>query len=672
MSIAQVKGFKLQELKTMQRPAARTSKLRTLLTVAFLCAMVLGLASIMAPAFKVNAEPEVTGTRDFPIKNSIDKFVLARLQSEKVDPSAACTEEEFVRRAYLDLAGCIPPREAVKTFLSDRGPEKRARLVDALLESERYADHFSVMWSDLLREHSNSKPKEGTEKGSYRDWIQEALRKNMPYDQFARELITPSGSADENGAVNFYLRDEQDRVETTNTVATAFMGTRMACAQCHDHPFDKWTQNDFHGIMAFFGRTSVAPDPVATLLKIEADQRLPGELRIFMKPYFDDAHAAREKEKVQDPGAAANEPKNKMAANMQMMGLIVKGKELIKEVDKNLSKEMAQRAKQILQNNQVRQVVEGGNSEYRMPADNDDPKKKRKSGEGVAPEFPWEPGRKIENNSQRRKALAEAITGNRQFAAVQANRLWSRLMGRGIVDPVDDFREKNPATHPELLDYLTDEFVKSKFNNKHVLRLIMNSSAYQRSSKPTASNKSDTALYSHARLRRLSAEQMFDSVLIATGRENGLSDLKLEKDVYTGGGKKKNLKKDGETAQWAVDLPTPARQGTFLHSFNQPSRDQIVPTRDETGAITQALELMNGKALNDAIRSSPTVADLLQYKATPPQAVTELYLGALSRYPSAEELRSSTAALKAAAPTREWLEDVCWALLNAREFAFNK
>ncbi|HYF49148.1 MAG TPA: DUF1549 and DUF1553 domain-containing protein [Planctomycetota bacterium] len=657
----------------MQKPPR--SRVRTFLMLAAVCAALLGLCQIVSPALRVNAEPDVSGTRDFPIRNPIDKFVLARLQQEKVDASPTCSDEEFVRRVYLDVAGCVPPREAVKAFLSDRGSDKRARLIDALLETDRYADHFSTMWGDLLREHTNSRPREGTERGSYREWIREALEKNMPYDQFVRELITSSGSADENGAVNFYLRDEQDRVETTNTVATAFMGTRMSCAQCHDHPFDKWTQNDFHSIMAFFGRTSVAPDPVATLLKIEKDQRLPGELRIFLKPYFDDAHEAREKEqKVQDLGAT-NDPKNKMAMNMQMMGMMVKGRELQKEIEKNLSKDMAQRARQILQNSQVRQVVEGGNAEYRMPADTDDPKKKRKSGEIIQPEFPWEPSKKIEAGSQRRKALADALVSNRQFAAVQANRLWARLMGRGIVDPIDDFREKNPPSHPELLDYLTDEFIKAKFDNKHVLRLILNSSTYQRSSKPTATNKSDTTLYSHTRLRRLSAEQLLDSVLIATGRESGLSDLSLEKDAYRGGGKKKAGKRreaGSGDVQWAVDLPTPARQGTFLHSFNQPSREQIVPAREETGAITQALELLNGKALNDAVRSSPTIAELLQSKATAPQAVTELYLSALSRYPTAEEVRYTTSVLKGAAPTREWMEDVCWALLNAREFAFNK
>ncbi len=645
---------------------------RPLLKVAILSAAILAVAQVLSPALQVSADPPAAN-RDFPIKNKIDEFVLARLQQEKIEPSATCTDDEFIRRVYLDVAGVIPSSDAVKKFLSDRSTDKRAKLIDALLASDRYAEHFYIMWGDALREHSNSKPKEGTERGSYREWIQAALKSNMPYDKFARELITATGSPDENGAVNFFLRDENDRVETTNTVATVFMGSRMACAQCHDHPFDKWTQNDFHSIVAFFGRTAIAPDPIATLLKIEAEARLPEELKTFMKPYFEEAHEAAEKEKNHPADLNAGKKGNGMS--MEMAGMMGKGRELLKEIDQKLSKEAAQRMKQVLQQNNVRQVREGGNNEYRMPGENDAGGKKGKNGgDVVKPEFPWDPSKKIEAGNARRKALADAVTGSHQFAAVQANRLWSRVMGRGIVDPIDDFREKNPPTHPELLDYLADEFIKAKFDNKAILRLILNSSTYQRSSKPTASNKADTTLYSHARLRRLTSEQLFDSILVATGRENGLEGLALDKESIAGkkGGGKPGLAKKTEPIEWACDLPTPARQGTFMNTFNQPTREQIVMVRDESGSIPQALELLNGSTLNNAVRSSPTIAEMLQAKTSAAEIVAEVYLSTLSRYPTPAEVHYTTSVLKSGGPTKEWIEDVFWAALNAREFAFNK
>ena len=627
-------------------------------------------------ALRVSAEPADAGTRDFPIKNGIDKAVLSRLQEEKIEPSGLCTDEEFLRRASLDLLGIIPTKEEVKKFLADRSVDKRAKMVDALLlKNDRYADHWSVMWSDLLREHSNSKPKEGTERGSYKQWISEALEKNMPYDQFARELITAKGNPEEHPEVNFYLRDEMNRVETSNTISTAFMGTRMACAQCHDHPFDKWTQTDFHGLMAFFGRTAVVPNPILTMLKVETDKRLPEEARKLMEPYFKEAHEAAEKAKLKGDlgGGGGGEGMGMMMGGMMMMG---KGRELLKELDtdKTLTKEQNQRVKNVLQQNQVRQVVERPQGEYRMPADGEaaNPKKKN-GGDLVQPAFPWDASKKVAGGS-RRDALADMITGSRQFAAVQVNRIWSRVMGRGIVDPIDDFREKNPPSNPELLDYLTDQFVAAKFDNQQLLRLIVNSSTYQRSSMPNSSNKSDTTLYSHQKIRRMSAEQIFDSILVATGHEHGMN-LNVKEMIAKNETAKKYLRTDDiktPNIQWANDLPTPARTGTFMNEFNQPDREQIVVKRDDAGSISQALELINGRDVSRAINNSPLTRQLLETKAAPSQIISELYTAVLSRYPTSEEARFCMMMMRSGNPNKEWLEDMHWALINTREFGFIK
>ena len=631
-------------------------------------------ATLLNSGTVVNAEPPSAGTRDFPIKNDIDKLVLNRLREEKIEPSVTCTDEEFLRRAYLDITGVIPTRDEVRQFLNDRSADKRAKLADKLLESGRYAEHWSVMWSDLLREHSNSKPQEGTERGSYHRWIIEALQKNMPYDQFVRELITAKGIPEDNAAVNFYLRDEMNRVETSNAISTAFMGTRMACAQCHDHPFDKWTQSDFHGLMSFFGRTIVAPNPIQTMLKVESDKRLPEEVHKLMEPYFKEAHEAAEKAKLNTDLASGDGAG--MGMGMMNMGMLGKGREVLKEIDadKTLTKEQQQRARNILQQNQVRQVVDRRVGEYRMPTEGDGQNKNNKnSGEVVRPTFPWDPSKKVADDENRRKALADMITSSRQFAAVQVNRLWARLMGRGLVEPLDDFREKNQPTNPELLDYLAGELINSKFDNHHVLRLILNSSTYQRSSMPNTTNKSDSTLYSHQRLRKMSAEQVFDSILVATGHNHGMDagakDIVAKNDMA-----KRYMRADEAKGNivWAADLPTPARTGTFMNEFNQPDREQVVVKRDDSGSITQALELINGREVNKAITNSPLNRQLIESKAPPAQIITDLYHAVLSRNPTPEEGRFCMNMLRSSAPNREWIEDMHWALINTREFTFIK
>ena len=531
------------------------------------------------------------------VPNEIDNYIQEGMAAEKIEPSPICTDAEFLRRVYLDVGGAIPTAQEATQFIADSATNKRAKLIDTLLQSERYADHWEVMWGDLLREHSNSKAKEGTVQGSYREWIRDALKKNMPCDQFAAKLIAASGNAEDNPAVNFYLRDMQDRVETVNTVAQVFMGTSLACAQCHDHPFDKWTQDDFHHLMAFFGRVEVTK--------------------------------ARKKKKGGDG---------------------------------------------------ISRVSENSSGEYRMPVEGDGANKKNKgnSGAEVEPVFPWNPQLKAEGSGSRREALAKFVTGSRLFAQVQVNRLWKQLFGRGFVEPSDDFRAKNPASNPELLDYLADEFIKSKFDSKHVIRLILNSATYQRSSQPTAENREDKSLFSHQRLRRMTGEETFDSVLVACGFDKGLEDVPEVFQDTKGTGKKKGngkipgrLQGKNESMEWAADLATPSKPGSFMNEFNQPRRDVITVNRDDNGSISQALEMLNGRAVGDAIGRSPLAEKLAVSNSNTSQQVTALYLAFLSREPTADEIRIA-GKYKDKDSLRLWVEDLEWVLLNTREFTFVK
>ena len=545
------------------------------------------------PAGK-DVEPEeggglVIGSRDPKVFNEIDRFILTRLRSESIDPSPICSDFEFARRVSVDVVGMIPTSDEIRAFTNDKSPDKRAKFIDKLLsDDERYADHWEVMWGDWLREHTASKKE--AEPGRYRDWLRSALKTNMPYDQFALKLMTASGKPSENAATNFYFRDQMNRVETVNTIAQAFMGSRMACAQCHDHPFDKWTQTDFHGLAAYFAQVTVTKAP-------------------------------KKKDKNQEEPHVSDKPKG----------------------------------------------------DYHMPAEGDEAKKGNKGGEIIEPRFAWDSSVKPASGVTRREAIASAVITSSRFPAVQVNRIWGQLMGRGIVEPTDDFREKNPPSHPELLDFLTEQFVKNKFDSKHIIRLILNSAAYQRSSMPTDGNRSDTTLFSHQRVRRMTAEELFDSILVSAGHDKGMADMPgALADNNKSAAKKGNnagmARKKGQV-EWATDLPTPAKTGTFLNVFNQPPRNILTTKRDEEGAVTQALEMLNGKALNEALESSPLIDHLAASKSDPRNAVTELYLSTLSRTPSSDELESSA---KRAGTTRDWLVDLQWALMNTREFTFIK
>ena len=653
-------------------------------------ALVVGFSMTSSPRNVVNAESDSRGTPTFQIKNPIDKLVLAKLQAEKIEPSGPCTDEEFLRRAYLDICGSVPPLSDVKAYLLDRSGDRRMKLVDRLLKSERYGSHWGVMWSDLLREHSNSRPQEGTERGSYREYLQESLNTNVPYNIFAKSMIEAVGIAEEDGAVNFYLRDSGggqniDKTESVNNVATVFMGTRMACAQCHDHPFDKWTQTDFHSMMAFFGRTTVQVDPWATLVKIENNKRLPAAAKPILEPFFKEAHEKFAAEKanfkrgVELADAAGN---NMMGATMGVMDslkLLQRGGALYKDLTAKLSPAEMVIMNQLLLQGGVRSVSEKAVGEYRMPVEGDDKVKNGKNaGEIMEPKFPWDPTKVATGAGSRRIALAEYVTSSRRFAAVQVNRIWAHMFGHGIVDPIDDFRDKNPASNQELLDFLTDEFITSKYDNKHMIELIAMSSTYQRSSMPNASNRSDTTLFSHAYIRRLTAEQTFDSLLVSTGKVNGMSEGTA---IGMGMGKEAMAnkfmdamygQKNSKGVQWAQDLPTPAQPASFMAAFNQPDRNSTVCKRDDSGSVTQALEMMNGDRVDGAIKGAPNVKQILDSKLNPQQAAQELFLAVLTRNPTSTEMYTVCGQLRGGIPTKEWLEDMYWALLNTREFTYVK
>jgi hypothetical protein len=490
--------------------------------------------------------------------NAIDRHVFAKLQQLRIPPSDLTTDEEFLRRVYLDACGILPTSADARSFLADPDPMKRARLIDRLLDRPEYADFWSLAWADKLGCNNRFVGQAGAYK--YRQWIRDAVASNRPFDEWVRELLVATGPNYSRPASGFYrrIRDPDSRVET---VAQLFLGVRVQCARCHNHPAERWTQDDYFGLAAFFPRVKYK------------------DTENFVHIY---------------------------------------NKEELVYVDRA--------------------------GEVTHP----------RTGQVVAPKFLGGGSPSIASDADRRAALADWITApdNPFFARAAVNRIWFHCLGRGIVDPVDDFRDSNPPSNDALLDELASEFVNHGYDTKHIIRLIMNSHTYQLSSRSNALNEGDARYFSHATLRLLSAEQLLDGISQVTGAPERFAGLPL--------------------GMRAAELPDGEFYHRFLRSFGQPQRSSACECeREIDSTLSQALHLVGGRVIHTKLRASDGRLDAMASSHDPlPDVIDELYLSALSRHPSADEQKVAQSHLSACPDRRQGLEDLTWALINSKEFLF--
>ncbi|MFP6701603.1 MAG: DUF1549 and DUF1553 domain-containing protein, partial [Planctomycetaceae bacterium] len=485
--------------------------------------------------------------------NFVDEKVYEKLKQLQILPSELCTDEEFLRRAFIDTTGRLPRLEEVQAFLDDKAADKRAKLVDRLLELDDFAELWALRWADILRSNNKKIKTQGVHK-FYR-WIYDSIRTDKPLDQFTRELITASGSVYENPAANYWRasRDPNDAVETT---AQLFLGIRIQCAKCHNHPFERWTQDNYYGIAAAFTRIG----------------RTKG---------------ARADDEVIFP-ASSGEIKQPRTGKTMKVHLLLTG-----DID--------------------------------VPDDQD-----------------------------RRRVFADWLTAadNPFFAKATVNRIWGHLMGRGIVEPVDDFRDSNPPSNAKLLDELANQFVKNKFSRKWAIRTIMNSRIYQLSSRKNKFNSDDELYNSHATTRLLSAEQLLDAICQVTDVPETF------KGVPPG--------------TRAVALPEPPSDHYFLKIFGQPQREMACACeRSNESNLSQALQMINGPVVHNKLRSDKgRIARMIVEKKSDEVIITSLYLAALARKPADAEMAAATKHIGNSKDRRLALEDVGWAVLNSKEFLF--
>ena len=481
-------------------------------------------------------EPEAWG--------EIDELVADKWERMKIAPAPLSSDTDFIRRVTLDLTGLPPTPEEVRAFLADSRNDsiKRTELVNHLIGSEDFVEYWTNKWADLLQVNSkfldeNNKTENAR---AFREWIRGHVDANTPYDDFAREIITASGSNKDNPAASYYkiLREPVEMMENTTHL---FLAVRFNCNKCHDHPFERWTQDQYYQTAAYFAQLDLQEDPASM------ERKIGGTAVEDAKPLYE----------------------------------IVADK------------------------------MEGDITHER-------------TGEITPPKFPFECEHSVAEGASRREQLASWITSpdNQYFARSYVNRLWGYLLGVGIIEPIDDIRAGNPATNPELLQHLTDEFIRSDFDVRHIMRLICTSRTYQLSVATNRWNEDDGINYSHALARRLPAEVLFDAVHRVTGAISKIPGLP-----------------PGTRAAAIPDASIKLPDG-FLSNMGRPVRESACECeRSSDMQLGGVISFVGGPTVGDAISDSENaLAALVAEEDDDRQLISEIFLRVLSRPATEDEI----------------------------------
>ena len=516
-------------------------------------------------------DPKVFATA--PRDSFIDDLVLKKLESLHIPPSPPCDDAEFIRRAYLDAAGILPTPEETTRFVADSSPDKRAKMIDALLERPEYVDYWAHKWSDLLLISTRRLPQPAV--WAFYEDVRRSVADDEPWDRFARHVVTASGSTLDDGAANYFVI-HKDISDLTEATSVTFLGMSVTCCRCHNHPLEKWTQDQYWSFANLFSRVGLKNGDRA------------GEVFVQSLPDGEALHLRR---------------------GIAMPPTPLDGKPL-----------------------------------------------------------------PLDSPTDRRQYFADWLTApdNPYFAKALVNRVWRNFMGRGLVEAEDDLRQTNPPTNPELLDALAADFVKHNYDVKYLIGLVMNSAAYQRSSKAVAGAESDDRFYSHYLVRRLPAEVILDAYSQATDVPTPFTKLD------TAAGDSTTDYAGYPLGTRALQLPDSLVASRFLEAFGRPERVAVCSCeRQQDSSVGQALHVNNGQTLNDKLRDPKgRVAAWVKENVSDDEAVRRLYLLALCREPTAAEAKKfhdllAESAADGKTTRQEALQDLFWAVLASKEFVFN-
>ena len=508
-----------------------------------------------------------------PEHNWIDAQIFRRLRQLRIAPAELCDDTTFLRRAALDLTGQLPTRDMAERFAADARPDKRARLVDELLASPAFADWWALKWADLLRVEERVMDATGTR--AFHRWLRDAVAADLPADAFARALLTGDGSTWQHPPANYWrvLRDASVRAEAT---AQVFLGTRIGCARCHNHPFERWTQDDYYRFAAIFD--GIGYDILTNQRRDRNDR-------------------------------------------MEFVG------------------------EQIVRFDAARDLRDPRRDASPLPAALGGPP----TGTGT----------------DRLDRFAAWLTGpdNRLFPRVLVNRAWAALFGQGLVDPVDDFRRTNPPSHPELLDALADHHLRHGLRLRPLLRLICASRTWQLAAEPRSPDDNAPGVFAHAIVRRVPAEALLDAVHRALEVPFAMRNFPEATSAVSLPG-----------ARFVTRSRRPDAAETFLKEFGKPPRATSCECeRNHESSLAQVFTLTSGPLVDQLLRRPDNrLGTLLKDGATPETTLDDLFWRFLSRPPTPAEQERFLPVLTESSTRRAAMEDLAWALLNAKEFLLRR
>jgi len=571
---------------------------------------------------------------------TIDELVAKNYAKYKVTPNAEISDEQFVRRAYLDITGTIPTLKQTKLFLSSRDADKRSRLIDTLLNTRGYASHAYNYWADILR--VNERLANNTPGRPYSDWVKTCLETNKPYDKFVYEMVTAEGKYLDNPATGFIVRDSGMPLDAMNNTVRVFLGTQIGCAQCHDHPFDRWTQKEFYEIAAFtFG----------TQTRRNANDKMFGATNVVNK--------LREDLKKVDTEFDGGGKYNRF-----LLG------NLIEVYD------------------QPRTLTFPHDYQYQ----DDKPKSP------VTAKTLFGPDAKITKEESPRVTFAKWLVSpeNPRFAKNIANRMWKRTFGVGLIEPIDDIRDETVAENEELMQFLTAEMIRLKFDLKEFQRILFNTKTYQREATHEEVVGGDEYHFPGPILRRMTPEQVWDSFitlavftpkdyqiepgnvqgeilsvnLAATTAEDLLkrdAQLREVTNYKHRQARDKDYTYKGVVLARASELPTPLPPGHFLRQFGQSNRESI-EGNSQDGSVPQVLQMFNGPITHMLLEPKSLMVNNVVEQKKVEDRVDVIFLSILNRYPTNDERAIAMGEIREHA--NAGYGNVVWALVNTREFLF--
>ena len=572
----------------------------------------------------------------------VDRTVGGALVKNGVQPNKQTDDFVFVRRVYLDVAGRIPTDVEARDFLNDKDPEKRRKIIDQLLISDGYRSHLFNWLADLLRHREKLRR---SNFNHYERWLKDQIAQNSPWNDMVYAMLTAEGTLASSGPTGYLLRDPGMPLDNLSNTLNIFLSANVSCAQCHDHPLADWTQREFYELAAFFGATDVS----------DRDPRKVGN-----------------KLKLPDGSISKQDVASAVAQNLARVH--TKSFQTLKFPDDYAYSDVEP-------GSPVDPLLFiWGDEELTVEVDEKDPGKLREN-------------------------FAEWLTHkeNPRFAIAIANRLWKRFFGLGVQEPLEDLDDLTKASNPELLQLLGKVMVAADFDLREFQRVILNSKAYQAVSSVTpSSGDSENYLFPGPILRRMSAEQAWDSILalvlgtslddykvdrsnrvtrydfpyeqmssdevrekVLLMKKNGYlkSNQRMVEADFVGG--KRPIKIKDEFLLRSSELSQPAPNNHFLRMFGQSSRDLVNDSSVE-GSIPQALMLMNGGVQHLLYDKEARLSKMLKRSGDFKSAVQFLFLSFFSRPPTPDEMNTIEQALAEGMKK----DDLSWALFNSTEFLF--